>query len=169
MVRWSRPAQRIGVGRVTRPLRYALTITDGLFLLYWTLAVLSELSLLQVSPELMYADYRDPRVVAWNWSFFPLDLVFSITGLAAVRASARGNAIWKPLALVSLTLTMTAGGMAISYWIILGEYDPFWFVPNLVLVLWPLVFIPELKGWSSEQPLSVGSQHPVNRNSSAGS
>lgn len=119
-------------------------ITDVLFLAYWTIAAFSELSLLQVPPELMYANYRDPRVAAWNWSFFPLDLAFSIAGLSAVRAAARGNPIWKPLALVSLTLTMTAGGMAIGYWIILSEYDPFWFVPNLALVVWPIVFIPRL-------------------------
>ncbi|MCZ6853141.1 MAG: DUF5360 family protein, partial [Gammaproteobacteria bacterium] len=67
---------------MSRPLRIALTITDVLFLLYWSIATLAELGLLQVPPELMYADYRDQRVVAWNWSFFPLDLVFSITGLA---------------------------------------------------------------------------------------
>jgi hypothetical protein len=82
--------------------------------------------------------------VAWNWSFLPVDLAFSILGLAAVRAARRGNPIWRPLALLSLAFTMVAGGMAVSYWTLLGEFDPSWFLPNLALVIWPLFFLPGL-------------------------
>lgn len=84
--------------------------------------------------------------MAWNWSFFPLDIAFSIIGLAAVRASRRNRPIWRPLALISLILTMVAGGMAVSYWALLGEFDPAWFLPNLALLLWPLIFLPGLIG-----------------------
>ena len=95
-------------------------------------------------PDLLYAHADDPRVVAWNWSFFPLDLAFSLTGLAAVRLSRRGSPLWKPIALISLILTMVAGGMAVGYWALLGEFDPAWFLPNLALLLWPMIFLPRL-------------------------
>ncbi len=96
-------------------------------------AVLLELNIVQVPREVMYADFDQPRVIAWNWSFLPIDLAFSVVGLASVNASRRGKAIWRPLAIISLTLTIAAGGMAISYWTILGEFDPAWFLPNLAL------------------------------------
>lgn len=31
--------------------------------------------------------------------------------------------------------------MAIAYWTLLGEFDPAWFLPNLLIFLWPLAFI----------------------------
>ena len=129
---------------MSRPLKYLLTLTDVLFILYWSIAALLELGLLDIPQDLMYADYNDPRVVAWNWSFFPLDIIFSIVGLAAVRANAVGSPSWRPLTIISLILTMTAGGMAVSYWAILGEFDPAWFLPNLLLVIWPLFFLQKL-------------------------
>ncbi|MEM7002191.1 MAG: DUF5360 family protein [Pseudomonadota bacterium] len=122
-------------------LRWLLAITDLLFLLYWSLAALSALNVVQIDPALMYADYDNPRVIAWNWSFFPLDVVFSLVGLYSIRAWRRGAPSWRPLALISLTLTMTAGGMAVSYWALLGEFDPAWFLPNLALLIWPLFFL----------------------------
>ena len=129
---------------MTLPLKIAITVIDVLFIAYWTLAALIEFGLVQVPRELMYADYDQARVIAWNWSFLPIDLVFSVVGLAAVTAARLGNAIWRPLAIISLTLTIAAGGMAISYWSILGEFDPSWFLPNLALVVWPLWFLPGL-------------------------
>ena len=39
---------------------------------------------------------------------------------------------------------MAAGGMAVGYWLILGEIEPAWLMPNLLLVLWPLAFLPGL-------------------------
>ena len=129
---------------MSRPLRYLLTLTDVLFILYWSMAALLELGVVDISQDLMYADYNNPRVVAWNWSFFPLDIIFSIVGLAAVRADAVGMPIWRPLTIISLILTMTAGGMAVSYWAILGEFDPSWFLPNLLLLIWPVFFLQKL-------------------------
>lgn len=125
-------------------LQVLLTLTDLLFIIYWMLAIGMEAGVVQISAEWMYADYNNPRVVAWNWSFFPLDVAFSIVGLASVRAARKKNIIWLPLAIISLTLTMTAGGMAVVYWALLGEFDPAWFLPNTVLLIWPVFFLPSL-------------------------
>jgi hypothetical protein len=127
-----------------RLLALAFSATDGLFLLYWSLSGLVQLGVIQVPRSWMYAQFDQPRVVAWNWSFLPVDLAFSILGLAAVAADQRGSPYWRPLALLSLAFTMVAGGMAVSYWAILGEFDPAWFLPNLALVAWPLAFLPAL-------------------------
>lgn len=127
-----------------RSLVVALSVTDIAFLTYWSVAALAQLGVVEVPPEWMYADYDQPRVVAWNWSFFPLDIAFSIFGLRSVAAARAGDARWRPYALVSLVLTMTAGGMAVTYWALLGEIDPFWFLSNLALVIWPLFFIGPL-------------------------
>ena len=92
----------------------------------------------------MYANYDQPDVIAWNWSFFPMDIAFSYFGLKAVAAARRGDAVWRSYVIVSLTLTMAAGGMAVSYWALLKEFDPVWFLSNLALVLWPLFFMRDL-------------------------
>jgi hypothetical protein len=39
---------------------------------------------------------------------------------------------------VSLVLTSVAGGMALAYWVVLGYFDLFWWLPNLVLLVFPL-------------------------------
>lgn len=31
--------------------------------------------------------------------------------------------------------------MAVSYWALLREFDPFWFFSNLALVVWPLFYM----------------------------
>lgn len=129
---------------MNRRLALALTITDLLFLTYWSVSALDALRLISVPPDLLYAGHHEPRVVAWNWSFLPLDLAFSILGLSAVRAARSGRAIWRPLALMSLVCTMIAGGMAVAYWGLLGEFDPAWFLPNLALLIWPMAFVPGL-------------------------
>lgn len=127
-----------------RSLAIAITITDVAFILYWTIAALALVGLLHVPPEWMYANYDRPDVIAWNWSFLPMDLAFSAFGLKAVAAARRGDPAWRPFAIVSLTLTMAAGGMAVSYWVILREFDPSWFFANLALVIWPLFFMGRL-------------------------
>ena len=125
-------------------LRLSLLVTDVAFLVYWSLSALVQTGLVHAPRALMYAHFDDPRVVAWNWSFLPVDLAFSATGLAAVAASRRGDPLWRPLALLSLAFTMVAGGMAVGYWALLGEFEPSWFLPNLALVVWPLAFLPGL-------------------------
>ncbi len=129
---------------MSRPLALAITVTDVAFLLYWSFAALALTGILHVPPEWMYANYDQPDVIAWNWSFLPMDLAFSVFGLKAVAAARRGDPSWRPFAIVSLTLTMAAGGMAVSYWAILREFDPSWFLANLTLVIWPLFFMSRL-------------------------
>ncbi|MFD1189279.1 MULTISPECIES: DUF5360 family protein [Phenylobacterium] len=127
-----------------RALAISLAVTDLLFLAYWSTSLLALAGVVHVSPDAMYAGYDQPRVIAWNWSFLPLDLAFSVSGLLAVRAARRGSPIWRPLALISLAFTVAAGGMAIGYWTLLGEFNPSWFLPNLALVVWPMAFLPGL-------------------------
>ncbi|MCI4644789.1 MAG: YvaD family protein [Hyphomonadaceae bacterium] len=111
---------------------------------YWAVALLALFNVFQLPPDLMYGDYTDPRVSAWNWSFFPLDLAFSVFGYLAVSAARRQAPVWRSYAIISLILTMTAGGMAVAYWAILREFDPSWFLPNLVIFAWPVFFLPGL-------------------------
>jgi len=127
-----------------RRLAWALGVTDVLFLAYWTVAGAAVAGAINLPPSLMYADYANPRVAAWNWSFLPIDLAFSVFGLLAVHASRRDDPLWRPLALISLVLTQVAGLMAVGYWTLLGEFDLSWFLPNLALVVWPLAFLPRL-------------------------
>ncbi len=129
---------------MSRPLAIALTVTDVAFILYWSLAAFSQAGVVHIPPEWMYANYDRPDVIAWNWSFLPMDLAFSVSGLKAVAAARRGDPAWRPFAIVSLTLTMAAGAMAVSYWAILRELDPSWFIANLSLVIWPLFFMRRL-------------------------
>lgn len=124
--------------------RRLMFFTDMGMLLYWVITAAMALSLLNIPGEWLFKDYHDPRVVAWNWSFFPLDILFSVTGLAALRMEARGDPNWKLMATISLTLTVCAGLMAISYWLIVQDFDPSWWLPNLFLMIWPLPYLYQL-------------------------
>ncbi|WP_315760816.1 DUF5360 family protein [Sphingomonas sp. Y38-1Y] len=142
---------------MSRRLAAALLVTDLAFLVYWSASTLQLVGVANAPADMMYADYVEPRVVAWNWSFLPLDFAFVLTGLAALSASRGGLASWRTLAIVSLTLTATAGGMAVSYWTLLAEFDPAWFLPNLAILLWPFAFLPDLvrqEGALSSDPSS---------------
>ncbi|CAN5229373.1 YvaD family protein [soil metagenome] len=136
----------------SRPLTVLMTATDVAFLLYWAVSGLDAAGVLHLPAGWMYAHHDDPRVVAWNWSFLPVDLGFSLTGLFATTLARRGDALWRPLAIVSLTLTVTAGGMAVAYWALTGEIDPVWFGSNLLLVLWPVPFLVGLVRTSGSPP-----------------
>lgn len=114
----------------TSTVKVLLTITELGIVAYWVLAGAMSCGLVHIPPEWMYSNYRDPAVVAWNWSFFPIDVLFAVTGLTARyfhRAPAR-------LADVSLSLMFCAGLMALSYWTIRREFDAFWWAANLWLV-----------------------------------
>jgi hypothetical protein len=121
-----------------------LIVTDSLFLAYWLISTLAAAGVIHLPPAMMYAGYGDRLVTAWNWSFAPLDLAFSIIGFAALAAARRGHPLWRPLALMSLLLTAVAGLMAVAYWTLLQDFDPAWFLPNLALLIWPLIFIPRI-------------------------
>lgn len=121
--------------------RRLMFFTDIGMLAYWAITAAMALGLLSLPPEWLFKDYDDPRVVAWNWSFLPIDLAFSLTGLWALHREKAGKPDWKIWAAVSLTLTFCAGIMAISYWTLTGDFDPSWWIPNLFLMLWPLPFL----------------------------
>ena len=125
-------------------LRLFLSIADAGMLVYWGASALACLAVLTLPSTVMYAGYGTPDVDAWNWSFAPLDVTFSIVGLAAVRAARRESEAWVGLAIVSLCLTACAGGMAISYWALRGEFDAAWWLPNLALLLLPCIWLPSL-------------------------
>jgi hypothetical protein len=139
-------------------LAVGLAATDIIFLSYWAIAALHAAALIQIPPDWLYANSDDPRVVAWNWSFFPLDVAFSLTGLAAVRLARRGADAWRPLALISLILTMVAGGMAVGYWVLLREFDPFWIGANALLLIWPIPFLRGLVGDLSARTSTHGDE-----------
>ena len=87
---------------MSRTLMNFILVTDIVFMTYWTFATLMLIGFVNIPPEYMYANYGDARVVAWNWSFFPLDVLFSIFGFWAVKKARDGDPIWKPLAIISL-------------------------------------------------------------------
>ncbi len=101
------------------------------FIVYWTMIVFRLLP-----PEAMFDGYEKPEVQAWNWSFLPLDLLASLTGIAG-NTLKRVNQ--KVLLTTSLVLTSVAGGMAIGYWAFLGDFELTWWLPNLILLLFPLI------------------------------
>ncbi len=129
-----------------------LLFTDIAMLTYWGVTAAKALGLVEIPGEWLYSDYENPLMVAWNWSFFPLDLVFSVTGLGAAWLFSRGHPGWRILLPISLVLTWCAGVMAVSFWAIRADFDPLWWAANLFLVAWPLGFLPRLWRTSLDAP-----------------
>lgn len=126
-----------------RALLFSIATTDLGFVVYWAVSALYAAGLVEIPPDVLFADYHDARAIAWNWSFLPLDLAVTGFGLWALAAS-RNQDSWRMPAAISLALCSTAGGMAIGYWALLRDFDPAWFLPNLLLFVWPLIFLPGL-------------------------
>lgn len=118
-----------------------MLITDIGFITYWAITALVALKVLNIPGEWLFNDYYDPRMVAWNWSFFPLDIILSVAGLYALYLERKGNEAWRVWAIFSLSLTHCAGLMAICFWVIIGDFDLSWWIPNLFLMIWPLFFL----------------------------
>lgn len=121
-----------------------LRVVDWAMILYWGCSALAALGIIALPKSLMYAGYGTPIIDAWNWSFAPLDLIFSVLGLLGLKLAARGNARWRPVVLSSLTLTFCAGLMATAFWAIRGDVDPAWWIPNLALMAVGLWWAPRL-------------------------
>jgi hypothetical protein len=120
----------------TRALRYFFLLVDLGFVAYWLLTLLH-----WIPERYLFKDYHDPVLAAWNWSFLPLDLCVSATGLFSLRLRARGRPAWAVFALVSLVLTFCSGLQAIAFWVLRRDYDPSWWAPNLFLLVYPLFFV----------------------------
>jgi hypothetical protein len=127
-----------------RLLRGILLVTDVGFLLYWAVTVAHA-----VPAAYLFKDYADPLVVAWNWSFLPLDLLVSGTGLASLWLERRGDPRWPALTLVSLTLTSCSGLMALAFWTLRRDFDIAWWLPNAFLLLYPFAFFGRvIRAWN---------------------
>lgn len=105
-------------------------VIDIGFIVYWTLIILRVLP-----PEVMFEGYEKPEVQAWNWSFLPLDIAAAVAGIVGQTTKRLDSTV---LLTTSLVLTSVAGGMALAYWVVLGYFDILWWVPNLVLLIFPL-------------------------------
>ncbi len=130
-----------------------LTLTETGMLLYWLLAALMATGLLSLPPQWMYPDHTQPVMVAWNWSFFPIDALFALLGLSA-RFAVKDAARQQVLTVCALSLMFCAGVMALSFWIIQGSFDPLWWGMNLWLVILPVGVLAR-RLWQAPQPLSV--------------
>lgn len=125
-------------------LRVTLSLIDIGMIVYWLASGLALIGLIKLPVSAMYDGYGTPFVDAWNWSFAPLDLIFSICGLLSIKLARSGDPRWLGFAILSLALTFCAGLMAIGFWAIRGEYNPSWWIPNLLLMLLPLIWLPRL-------------------------
>ncbi len=120
-------------------LRYFFLLTDWGIIAYWLITALNVLP-----DEYLFKDYHNPILMSWNWSFLPLDLAVSATGLYSLYLQRKSDARWQFLALISLVLTSVSGLQAVVFWTLRSDYDPSWWIPNLYLLLYPLFFIPKL-------------------------
>jgi hypothetical protein len=115
-----------------RSLKALMLATDVALLLYWGLTAMSAFGVFHLPSDWMFADYSNATIRSWNWSFLPLDIVLSISGLVSLQLSRRDDLRWRPLAILSLAMTVCAGLMAISFWAIRG------------LMLYPIPFLTHL-------------------------
>lgn len=120
-------------------LKYFFLVNDVGFILYWAI------TLLHIVPaEYLYNNYFDPMMVAWNWSFFPLDMLISFTGLTSIYLYKKKKPFWPRLSLISLVLTFCSGLMAISFWTLTRDFNLSFWVMNLFLMVYPLFFFKKI-------------------------
>jgi hypothetical protein len=119
-----------------KSLKYFFWIVDVGFVVYWLITALE-----LIPAEYLYNDYKNPILVNWNWSFFPLDLAVSATGFYSLYLAERKAPGWLIYALISLVLTSVSGLQAIAYWVLAQDFDPNWWIPNLFLLIYPWFFI----------------------------
>jgi hypothetical protein len=108
---------------MTKPL---LVVTDVGLIVYWAATALGTISV-----------GKGEVLQAWNWSFLPLDLAAAASGLVWSFLP-RANPYRRAVLTISLTLTHTAGLMAIAFFVLWGSWDWTWWAPNLWLALLPL-------------------------------
>ena len=122
-----------------KSLKYQFLIVDIGFILYWLITAF------QLLPKgYLFNDYQNVIIVAWNWSFLPLDLFISFTGISSLILFSKSNRLWKQLAIISLALTFCSGLQAIAFWAIKKDFDIAWWIPNLYLLIYPLFYIPKM-------------------------
>jgi hypothetical protein len=114
-------------------------IVDIAFIIYWVITYFHLLT-----PELLYKDYTNQILVDWNWSFFPIDMLISLSGLSSIRLFKNKSKEWVLFALGSLFLTMCSGLMAISFWVYHHDFDLGWWIPNLFLLVYPIFYLKKI-------------------------
>lgn len=114
-------------------------VTDISFILYWLITALH-----LIPNEYLFKDYDNPILVAWNFSFLPLDLLISFTGLISLFLYQKHKKSWKKVALISLVLTFCSGLQAIAFWTLRLDFDLTWWLPNLFLLIYPIFFILQI-------------------------
>ena len=117
---------------------YVISVDCG-FIIYWSIVSLNILP-----NEYMFKDYDNSIIHDWNYSFLPLDIMISATGLSAMWFQRKDDQSWYALLLISMTLTFCSGLQAISFWSLRNDFDFVWWVPNLILMIGPLYFVPML-------------------------
>ncbi|MFP6781496.1 MAG: DUF5360 family protein [Gammaproteobacteria bacterium] len=117
-------------------LKYYFLLVDIGFIAYWGITLSGA-----IPDALLFKDYADPIMVAWDWSFLPLDLLISVTGLTSLFLWNTGSSNWSPFASVSLSLTSCSALQAIAFWTIRQDFDLSWWLPNLFLLIYPLSYI----------------------------
>lgn len=120
-----------------KSLKYLFLLVDIGFILYWLITLLK-----LIPAEYLYSDYNNPMMVDWNWSFLPLDLFISFTGLMSVHQYNKSDKSWEKWALMSLVLTFTSGLQAISFWALRGDFDLTWWLFNGFLMIYPFFYLP---------------------------
>lgn len=114
-------------------LKRLMLATDVGLLAYW-LATATEV--IPPYPQQVMAD--------WNWSFLTLDLLAATTGLLALHLARREHPDTRSVALISLALTHAAGLLALNFWVLRGDFDLAWWLPNLWLTFFPIAAVAVL-------------------------
>lgn len=103
-----------------------LVITDLGLTAYWALTAVGIVSV-----------GKDAWLTAWSWSFLPLDALAILAGLT--WSLLPGNhPLSAPMFAVALALTLAAGIMALSFFLLWGTWDISWWLVNLWLTLMPI-------------------------------
>ena len=124
------------VGGKNEVFKTLFLVTDIGFIIYWLITFFH-----LIPEEVAFKDYDNPIIIAWNWSFFPLDIFISITGLYSIYLYNKNNPAWRNWALISLVLTFCSGLQAIAFWAFSKDFDITWWAINLYLMIYPLFFI----------------------------
>jgi len=132
-----------------KTLKYYFYVVDFGFIVYWFITLLGV-----IPSEYLFKDYGDPILIAWNWSFLPIDLLISATGLGSIYLWNRNDSRWASIALISLVLTFCSGLQALAFWAIRIDFDLWWWLPNAFLVLYPLFFINRVMNAGLERKLA---------------
>ena len=122
-----------------KTLKYFFLFVDIGFILYWVITLFH-----LIPDEFLFNDYKNSILVNWNWSFFPLDILVSATGIYSVYLHSKGKSNWMFYALFSLIFTSISGLQAIAYWVFAKDFDLSWWLPNLFLLIYPIFFIPTI-------------------------